>query len=709
MFDLNRYKTANGYLIPSGIHYITSPIRISGEHIHIKGEDGAILRGTYPLSCSDFTQEGSGVWTATLPYKADAFYVGTRKYTMARYPKANRPREVFDGYAADCIYPSKTAEWADPSGGYIHVLQDSEWCGSSYRIEGKNYDGTLILTGGWQNNVDQDMHREYRYAENIREEMADDGEWFFDEKQMKLYARVYESDDLDQAEISISKGFFVFENCKDVTVENLTFERSVRTFMETAEPQLRSDWSIYRGGAILMRNCTDCTIDRCNFLDIGSNAVFADGKNEQINITRSRFSSIGASGICFVGNPEAVRSPLFQFFDSLPLDKIDKEEGPRCDKYPKNCLVEDCLIEHVGFAEKQVAGINISMSFGVCVRNCTICHSARAGINISEGAFGGHCIEGCDVFDTVRETSDHGSFNAWGRDRFWHVPDLDPNETGKYARLDILAPILIKRNRFRCDRGWDIDLDDGATDYVITENLCLNGGIKLREGFFRTVRNNITVNNTLHAHDWYPQSGDIIENNIFCTGYLPYAMPEIWGRRIDGNILHKSGQSEPIPAKKLASVSGQDRNSICLDAKFIAPAEGNFIPGNKLIQGFETFPTEFGVRFAPLRAIADTPILPAVQEATEDVTSVQMTINGMTVKNIETDGEMSLYATSRHRGAIVLEVEEGSQAYARGILPGDVIVQWGDDAIEDVDDLIGRTFLATTIITILRKQKPTML
>jgi hypothetical protein len=34
-------------------------------------------------------------------------------------------------------------------------------------------------------------------------------------------------------------------------------------------------------------------------------------------------------------------------------------------------------------------------------------------------------------------------------------------------------------------------LDDGSSNYQIYNNLCLNGGIKLREGFYRTVENNI--------------------------------------------------------------------------------------------------------------------------------------------------------------------------------------------------------------------------
>ncbi len=43
--------------------------------------------------------------------------------------------------------------------------------------------------------------------------------------------------------------------------------------------------------------------------------------------------------------------------------------------------------------------------------------------------------------------------------------------------------VILRNNRWRCDHGWDIDLDDGSTNYHIYNNLTLNGGIKLREGF----------------------------------------------------------------------------------------------------------------------------------------------------------------------------------------------------------------------------------
>jgi len=49
----------------------------------------------------------------------------------------------------------------------------------------------------------------------------------------------------------------------------------------------------------------------------------------------------------------------------------------------------------------------------------SIYDTSRAGINIGDGTRGGHLIERVDVFDTVLEPHDHGSFNARGRDRYW--------------------------------------------------------------------------------------------------------------------------------------------------------------------------------------------------------------------------------------------------------------------------------------------------
>ncbi len=712
-------------LIPAGVCRIPSPLRIAGARdLHVVGEDGAVLRGTVSLRRADFTEEAPGLFSAPVPAPADGFFVGGRRYTMARYPKAADPDAPYGGYAADCILPEKTKDWADPAGGYVHAMHRHLWGGYSYRIEGKNPDGTLRLSGGRQNNRQMGMHERYRYAENIREELTEPGEWFFDETAMRVLVRPVPEDDLDEAEAAVSEGFFTLEDCRGVTFENLVFERSVRTFMKTKEPLLRSDWTIYRGGAVTFRDSRDCSIDRCAFRGVGSNGVFVDGNCAGITVSRSHFRDIGASGLCFVGLPDSVRSPLFEYGETNTLGAVDLTPGPRSDDYPKNCTVEDCLIERVGTAEKQAAGVEISMAYGITVKNCTVCRTSRAGINVSEGTFGGHRIEGCDVFDTVRETGDHGSFNSWGRDRYWHLEGLGDREAGRYAALDMLAPNAIVRNRFRCDRGWDIDLDDGSSQYVIEENLCLNGGIKLREGFCRTVRRNICVNNTLHFHVWYPESGDTAEENVLFSPYAPVGMPEKWGASVDRNVLYAPDLSGPVHADELSSLSGQDSRSVKRGIRFRAPGTGDFTPED--LPGFEDFPTEFGVRYEPLRRLAGSPALPRIrtgEDVREDTRkdsrtgsrtnsrtgsrTIRFPLLGLTAKDIESDGEMSVYGTAERRGALVTAAEEGSPAALIGLLPGDVIVAWNGRGIENAADLDGCTLDADAFhgIRVLRGQR----
>ena len=711
--------------IPAGVHRFAEPVRISGrKNVRVVGEDGAVLTGTVALRREDFTEEEPGVFSASVPCPVDGFWSGSRRYVNARYPKCTDPDLPFGGYARDCVLPEKTKDWADPAGGWIHAMHRHLWGGFSYRIDGKAADGSLLLTGGWQNNRQMGMHDEYRYAENIREELTEPGEWFYDVKERRLYVIPFPGDDLNEGEAAVSEGFFIVENSENVAFENLTFARTVRTFMKTKEPLLRSDWTVYRGGALLFADSDRCSVDRCVFRDIGSNGVFADGNCTGIAVKRTHLRDIGASAVCFVGRPDAVRSPLFEYGETQSLDSVDLTPGPRSDNYPKDGLVEDCLIEGVGLTEKQATGVEISMAARITVRNCTICRVSRAGINISEGTFGGHVIEGCDVFDTVRETGDHGSFNSWGRDRYWHLEGLDDKDAGQYAALDMTGQNVIRRNRFRCDRGWDIDLDDGSSCYIIEENLCLRGGIKLREGFFRTVRRNICVNNGLHFHVWYPDSGDMAEDNLVFATYSPYGMPARWGKSVDSNILYDPSLPEGavLPAEELSSVSGQDGHSVKRSLRFRDIERGDYRPAKHRpakLPEFDGFPTEFGVRYAPLRAAAPTPVIPAVitafcpagQEGKGSSSRLRLPGLGMEVKDIETEGEVSVYGTAEKNGALVLSVEDAAPAALAGVKPEDVIVLWGGREIRRASDLtaVNPWESDPRPLRVLRKQKLTIL
>ena len=656
-----------------------------------------------------------GIMRAAAPSRlvTDQLFVNGQRRPMARYPNFDPSVRHFNGFAADAFGPERASRWADPRGGFIHAMHRHQWGDFHYLITGKDEKGGVTYEGGWQNNRRLGMHDKYRFVENIFEELDAPGEWFHDAKTNTLY--LYPPEGLDLASATIEavrlRHLIEFRGTTDkpvrsIRLKGLTFRHAARTFMENKEPLLRSDWTTYRGGAVLFDGAEDCTVEDCTFDHVGGNAVFVNNYNRRIAVRGCHIVGAGANGVAFVGDPNAVRSPLFEYSQRQNYTDIDKTPGPKTANHPADCLVENCLIHETGRVEKQTSPVQISMSMDITVRHCSIYDVPRAGINISEGTFGGHLIEFCDVFDTVLETGDHGSFNSWGRDRYWGLKDIDLNaitlgEDRDLPLLDIVKPNILRNNRWRCDHGWDIDLDDGSSRYEIYNNLCLNGGLKLREGFYRLVENNIIVNNSFHPHVWYGHSQDVFRRNIVFTKYKPIRVKKPWGKQCDYNLLHSLGRIEPVAAAGLRQQSGLDASSIEADAMFVDPSRGDYRAkeGSPVRQlGFENFPMDrFGVQKPALRAIARTPQLPEPMEGTtESARRSNRVVNwlGARVRNVVGLGEVSAAGLPGETGVMVLESPAQSGAARSGLRQGDVILKCGDTRIDTLDEFL-RAWRAT--------------
>ena len=96
----------------------------------------------------------------------------------------------------------------------------------------------------------------------------------------------------------------------------------------------------------------------------------------------------------------------------------------------------------------------------------------------------------------------------------------------------------------------------------------------------------------------------------------------------------------------------------------------------------------------------------AIQETTA---GEWKTFGRITVKNIENDGEMSVYATAGYRGALVMAVAEDSAEEKRGIRVNDVIVSWGSKTIDSIDDLENCALSSEQPISVIRKQRTIIL
>jgi hypothetical protein len=632
----------------------------------------------------------NGIFKASTPenLNVDQLFINGKNQRMARYPNydASKKTDAYQGYAADAFSKERAAGWDNPKGGYIHAMHSKRWGGYHYVITGKDADGNVTYEGGWQNNRQLGMHPEYRMVENIFEELDAPGEWFHDAKTNILYYKPETVTDLVKAKIEVVrlKQLVEFQGSLEAPVKNITFQgfvvrHAARTFMETKEPMVRSDWTIFRGGAFMLTGTENIQILDCEFDQVGGNAIFVSNYNRHALVKGTYIHHTGASGVCFVGDPNALRDPLFEYGEKNDISNLDLTPGPKTNNYPALCKVEDCLIHNVGTVERQPAGVQITMASEITVSDCSVYDCARSGINIGDGAFGGHLIERCDVFNTVLETHDHGSFNSWGRDRYWRTEGLDLAEYPELPFADAMKTTVIRNSRWRCDHGWDIDLDDGSTNYDIYNNLMLSGGLKLREGFRRRAWNNITVNNTFHPHVWYANSNDEVFSNIFMYKYKGVRVPtaENPGKLVDRNLIFNG---------ELTQKFGWDEHSIVADPQFIDPANGDFrvkesSPAFDI--GFKNFPMDqFGVKKPALKAIAKTPIIPPVgvvgtvegkwekDKSTPRLSSwLGATISGLSGE------EFSAYGVAKEDGGIALvTVPKDSQAAKAGLFEGDLIL-----------------------------------
>ncbi|MEP7093005.1 MAG: right-handed parallel beta-helix repeat-containing protein [Flavobacterium sp.] len=696
--NVDIYLTGGTYYLDQPIVFSSEDSRKENEKLTIKNFDNqkVVISGSKILNLK-WKAYKNGIWQAKVTQNLifDQLFVNGQLQRMARYPNFDPKAQYYGGTSADALSKERIAFWKFPDGGYVHALHSSMWGDFHYRITGKNDKDELALEGGWQNNRRMPMHDKYRFVENIFEELDTINEWFYDKKTKTLYYYPPKGLDIKKAKFETPQIAHLFEfkgsettPVKNIIIEGLGFTQTLRTFMQNKEPLLRSDWTIYRGAAVFYDGAVNCSLKNCSLNDLGGNAVFFNNYNRNCEVSGCLISDIGASAFCFVGDPAAVRSPSFEYNQFVPLEQIDRTPGPKTNNYPADCKVYDNLIFDLGIVEKQSAGVELSMCQNITVSHNTIYDVPRAGINVSEGTWGGHIIEYNDVFNTVKESGDHGSFNSWGRDRYWHpnkkILDSIVENNYNLALADVVKPIVIQNNRMRCDHGWDIDLDDGSSNYIIKNNLCLNGGIKLREGVNRVVENNIMVNNTFHPHVWFKNSNDVFKNNIVMKAYLPIQI-DAWGKETDYNVFPDAA------SLKEAQDRGTDKHSVYGGLDFVNPKEGDFRLKEGSIAftvGFKNFNMNiFGVVSPRLKALSKKVTIPAVMTLNNEEANEIIDFMGAKVKNLTTLGEQSATGMGEVRGVLVMEVAAQSVA-SRFLQANDVILAYNSRKTNNLNHLL---------------------
>ncbi len=506
-------------------------------------------------------------------------------------------------------------KWTNLQDAEIHIFQAAYWGNLHWKIKGIDFASNSIWFGEggqqigakWSDNPGVLSRKSLFFIDNVWEELDAPGEWFLDKKKNILYHYPEAGTDLKTAliEVAALEHAIRFSGTENNPVQNISLHgfriaHTTATYLEPYDVPSLSDWAIHRGGSVFAEGTRDCSIEACWFDAVGGNAIFVNNHNRRFSVSGCKFTESGDSAICFVGD-------------------LEKTVGTQR-AFPYECEASNNLIHDCGFFGKQIAGVYISRAKRITASHNLMYNLPRAGICIGDGTWGGHVIEFNHTHDTVRETSDHGPFNAWGRDRGWALAQshgtysVDRSLDVWEALVDAMEPVIVRNNFFNEKSGWGLDLDDGASNFEIYNNISVGGvSMKLREGAYRKVYNNI----------WYLSKGapcfhvgnndnhDEYFNNITVMNPGPTKWPDGWPwwpqmtysviappavgpwfERIDNNCFYCIGGDFHAVVDQLRSEDGKrnprsydlagwqklgfDRDSIFGDPLFVDPENQDF-------------------------------------------------------------------------------------------------------------------------------------
>ncbi|GBG29319.1 Hypothetical Protein FCC1311_055412 [Hondaea fermentalgiana] len=332
-----------------------------------------------------------------------------------------------------------------------------QWC----RGEGD----TRLISGTW-------------YVENVAEELDVPGEFYFDRKTRTLQLLLNTSDVEDARArgtgrltlvVPVLQTLVSIHNVSNVTLEGIGLRDARATYLERYGVPSGGDWALYKGAAVMVEDAESVRISRCNFVRLDGNGVLLYGRVRKAILEENEFAWLGESAMAAWGRT--------------------REWDGRDGRQPRGTVVRRNVVREIGIYEKQASAWFQAKACGTRLEDNLFFNMPRAAINFNDGFGGDNVVTGNLLFNTCRESGDHGAINTWDRMPFlW-------DESGEHG-FDAL-PTRIAENLIFANYGASqaVDNDDGSSYYHIEDNVMFNSeGFKMDYGGHDSVfRGNLVV------------------------------------------------------------------------------------------------------------------------------------------------------------------------------------------------------------------------
>ena len=257
--------------------------------------------------------------------------------------------------------------------------------------------------GGHQGGEGCDDAAEY-WVQGVLEELDAVNEYFYDPAAGKLYFMPNVTDQnadgsprVALAEVPALANFFSLFGSEEAPVRNvsfsgITFTGGRPTMFDPHGQPSGGDWALERMGAVLLEGTEDVAVADCLFERIDSNAVFLSGYNRRAQVVRSEFALLGNNAVASWGR-------------SVDYDGTGGQQ-------PRHTLVMGNIVHDIGLEQKQSSFYFQAQSCENTLAANIVYNIPRAAVNFEDGFGGANVLTDNLFWNSCRESSDHGAFNA---------------------------------------------------------------------------------------------------------------------------------------------------------------------------------------------------------------------------------------------------------------------------------------------------------
>jgi len=356
----------------------------------------------------------------------------------------------------------------------ISAFQNPGWFTSTFAITGIDAESrTLNMTadglypaGGWQGGrnwwgtkmgtLENNITSGPWFVENVFEELDEPGEYWFDAQNNKLYL-FYNGTGTPPADFTlVVSQLEVFVNASgtpqdpvtDVSFFGLAFRDQRKSLLAPWMVPSGGDWSLRRAGGLHFEGTERVTVDGCAFMRMDANAIFAGAYNRNLTLSNSEFAWLGMSGIVLHGYSEF--------------------EDASAGEQPWGTNIFYNLFRELGLQEMQSSAWYSGKSPLTRLEGNLMFNGPRAMANFNDNnAGGGGNLTRNLVFNTCRQSGDHGPWNSWDR-----LPFRNRIATrGGDPTYDNL-PTVVTHNYFKANYGGAQGFDSECGQHNSTTQRC---------------------------------------------------------------------------------------------------------------------------------------------------------------------------------------------------------------------------------------------